>query len=159
MTQMTASPSAGAVLRYGNPVFDCDGAWIRALSRQLATVVTVGGSVGTENIDRVTAFVNRFIPGEKPFVLDLSAVDAMSGQAARLLDAVADACENAGVEWAMVAGEAVVGAVGDAARGIAEVAWPVVASVPDALEHFAEANQRRRSMVLPLLAAKLTRSA
>ena len=30
---------------YGNPTFHCDGADIRAHCRQLATVVTVGGTV------------------------------------------------------------------------------------------------------------------
>ena len=155
MSQMAAALSSGSVLRYGNPVFDCNGAWIRALSRQLATVVTVGGSVSTDNIERVTAFVNRFVPGEKPLVLDLSAVDTVSASVGRLLDAVSDACESAGVEWAMVASDAVTGLLTD----IADAAWPVVTSVPDALEHFAESNMRRRSMVLPLLAAKLTRSA
>lgn len=155
MTQMAAALSSGAVLRYGNPAFDCDGAWVRALSRQLATVVTVGGSVTDDNIERVVAFVNRFIPGEKPFVLDLSAVDAVSASGARLLDAVSETCEDVGVEWAIVTGEAVSGLLG----GIADLAWPVVTSVPDALEHFAEANQRRRSMVLALATSKLTRSA
>ena len=57
---------AGSVLRYGNPVFDCDGAWIRALSRQLANVVTVGGSISSDNLDRVSALVRRFVNDEKP---------------------------------------------------------------------------------------------
>ena len=96
MTPVNASSLSGSVLRYGNPVVDCDGAWMRALSRQLANVVTVGGSVSAENLDKLTAYVKRFIMDEKPFVLDLSAVDSIAAQAAQLLDAVGDACEKAG---------------------------------------------------------------
>ena len=139
------------VLRYGNPVLDCDGAWVRALSRQLATVVTVGGTLSAQNLDRLTAQVRRFVIEEKPFVLDLSAVDSVITPATKLLDAVSDACEKAGVEWAMVAGDAVTALMG-AAR-------PVVPSVPEALEHFADANTRRRAMLVPLMATKLTKSA
>ena len=40
-----------------------------------------------------------------------------------------------------------------------ENAGAVYASVPDALEEFAEANTSRRSMMMPLLGAKLTKSA
>ena len=101
MTPMNASTLAGSVLRYGNPVFDCDGAWIRAASR--------------------------------------------------LLEVVGEACEKAGVEWAMVAGGGLDQLLGNTA--------PVVDSVPEALDQFAEANMRRRSMMMPLLAAKLTKSA
>ena len=39
---------------YGNPPFDCDGAQIRACSRQLATVVTVTGDLDDANLDRVS---------------------------------------------------------------------------------------------------------
>lgn len=139
------------VLSYGNPVLDCDGAWVRALSRQLATVVTVGGTVTAENLDRLTAQVRRFVIDEKPFVLDLSAVDSIAASPTPLLDAVSDACDKAGVEWAVVAGDAV--------TVLIDAAGPVVPSVPDALEHFAEVNMRRRTMLLPLLATKLTKSA
>ena len=161
MTPMNASSLSGSVLRYGNPVVDCDGAWMRALSRQLANVVTVGGSVSAENLDKLTAYVKRFIMDEKPFVLDLSAVDSIAAQADQLLDAVGEACEKAGVEWAMVAGDVVTEVLGGAmpARESADAPLPVVDSVPDALDHFADANLRRRTMLLPLLATKLTRSA
>ena len=114
MTPMNASSLSGSVLRYGNPVVDCDGAWMRALSRQLANVVTVGGSVSAENLDKLTAYVKRFIIDEKPFVLDLSAVDSIAAQADQLLDAVGEACEKAGVEWAMVAGDVVTAVLGGA---------------------------------------------
>ena len=155
MAPMNASTEAlrkaGSVLRYGNPVFDCDGAWIRALSRQLANVVTVGGSLSADNLDRVSALVRRFVNDEKPFVLDLSALDIVTAPAARLLDVVSETCERAGVDWAMVAG-------GGGARDL-DSAGTVFASVPDALEEFAEANTSRRTMMMPLLGAKLTKSA
>ena len=149
MTPMNASTLAGSVLRYGNPVFDCDGAWIRALSRQLANVVTIGGSVSADNLDRVSALVRRFVNDEKPFVLDLTGLDVLTASAARLLDVVSETCEKAGVEWAMVAGGAAAETLGDAGA--------VFPSVPDALEEFAEVNLSRRSMMMPLLGAKLTK--
>lgn len=161
MTALNAAASAsqpGAVLRYGNPAVDCDGAWIRALSRQLATVVTVGGSVSAENCERLTAFVKRFIL-DKPFVLDLSAVDSIGVQAGQLLDAVGDACDDAGVEWAMVGGDAMAKLFGGGRSATQAAVFPIAASVPDALDHFAQANLRRRTMLLPLLATKLTKSA
>ena len=155
MTPINASTDAfrkaGSVLRYGNPVFDCDGAWIRALSRQLANVVTVGGSISSDNLDRVSALVRRFVNDEKPFVIDLSSLDIVTAPAARLLEVVSETCEKAGVDWAMVAG-------GPAGQAL-ENAGAVYASVPDALEEFAEANTSRRSMMMPLLGAKLTKSA
>jgi hypothetical protein len=127
----------------------------------LANVVTVGGSVSPENLDRLTAYVKRFIIDEKPFVLDLSAVDSVAAQAGQLLDAVGEACEKAGVEWAMVAGDVVTALLGGdrSARESEEAELPVVDSVPDALDHFADANLRRRTMLLPLLTTKLIKSA
>ena len=146
---------SGSVLRYGNPVFDCGGAWVRALSRQLATVVSIGGVVSSENLDRLTAYIQRFILDDKPFVLDLSAVEAISTQAGAMLDDVAQACEDAGVQWVMVAGDATP-SVNSAQDGV----FPVVPSVAEALRHFADVNFRRRTMLLPLLAAaKLNKSA
>jgi len=75
----------------------------------------------------------------------------LTAPAARLLDVVSETCEGAGGDWAMVAG-------GVAAQALAD-AGTVFASVPDALEEFAEANLSRRSMMMPLLSAKLTKSA
>jgi len=151
MTPVSASTLPGSVLRYGNPVFDCDGAWIRALSRQLATVVTVGGAISADNIDRLTELVRPFVIDEKPFVLDLSGVTSVAGHAGQLLDAVSDSCEKAGVEWAVVAGDTVC--------RLLSGSRPVVGSVPEALERFAAAIQWRRTMMMPLLGRKLTKSA
>ncbi|MBI3216888.1 MAG: STAS domain-containing protein [Mycobacterium sp.] len=138
----------GPVVTYGNPLFECAGAHIRALSRQVATVVSVSGTIDRANLDRVTAFVRRFVLAEKSFVLDLSDIDAIAAQSASLLGAVAAACERAGVEWALIAG-APVNALLDRAEQVTDM--PVIGSVPEALQYFADSAARRRSMLLPLL--------
>jgi hypothetical protein len=150
---------SGSVLRYGNPVFECEGAWVRALSRQLATVVTVGGVVGTHNLERLTAYVKRFILDDKPFVLDLSAVDSIADEAEALLDAVAWRCEATGVQWAIVAGDGVAMLLGNVKPTQDAGALPVATSVAEALGHFADVNFRRRTLLLPLLTAKLNKTA
>ncbi len=61
---------------YGNPAFDCDGAQIRACSRQLATVVTVTGDLDDANLEKVSQYTKRFVLREKPVVLDLSGVSS-----------------------------------------------------------------------------------
>jgi anti-anti-sigma regulatory factor len=129
---------------YGNPAFDCDGAQIRAHCRQLATVVTVTGEIGT-NIGRVNEHVRRFIIPEKPVILDLSGVNSFSLQSVSLLYTVDEACTAAGDEWALVASQAVMAALRASHDEV-----PTFASVPDALEHFADVLGERRRL-LPLL--------
>jgi anti-anti-sigma regulatory factor len=145
---MGAVTASGAVVGYGNPIFECAGAHIRALARQLANVVTVTGTIDVANLDRVVALVRRFVLTEKSFVLDLSGIESIPAQATSLLNTLADACERAGVEWAVIAGgvarEFLFGA------GLDDEVL-VVDSVPDALQHFADASTRRRTMLLPLL--------
>ena len=46
---------------YGNPAFDCSGAQVHAVCRQLATVVTVDGVLDDTNIERVAALALRFV--------------------------------------------------------------------------------------------------
>ncbi len=138
--------------RYGNPTIDCDGAQIRAQSRQLANVVTVSGAISVANLERVTAFVRRFILAEKSFVLDFSGITAITAQATSLLAAVASDCDRAGADWALIDSDAVAGFLACTPQSV-EV--PVADSVPDALQYFADGTARRRSMLLPLL----TRSA
>jgi len=131
---------------YGNPAFDCDGAQIRARCRQLATVITITGDIGT-NIDRVSQYARRFIIPEKPVILDLSGVNSFSSQSVSLLYMIDDACAAAGVEWELIVSPAVsrvLSACGD------DDVFPTVSSVPDALEHYAEVLGERRRL-LPLL--------
>ena len=70
---------------YGNPALDCSGAQMRALCRQLATVVTVSGEVNESNLDVITAYARRFVLTEKPFVLDLTGVSSFSPECISLL--------------------------------------------------------------------------
>ncbi len=130
---------------YGNPTFDCDGADIRAHCRQLAIVVTISGALHQGNVERATRYTERFILAEKPFVLDLSRVTSLTREAVSLLFDVDDHCAAAGVEWSLIAGRAV-------EQTLREVGVEFVGagSVPEALNHFADAMVARRQL-LPLL--------
>lgn len=130
---------------YGNPTFHCDGAGIRAHCRQLATVVTIAGHLDGANVERASEYTDRFILAEKPFVLDLSGVDSFTREAVSLLFAVDDVCTAAGVEWSMIASRAVEQTLRDAG-----IEFPAAGSVPEALNHFADAMVARRQL-LPLL--------
>jgi anti-anti-sigma regulatory factor len=133
---------------YGNPAFDCTGAQLHAVCRQLATVVTVDGVIDDTNVERVTALALRFVIAEKPFVLDLSGVTSFSAHGVSLLSAVDEACFNNGVEWSLTAGEPVLQTV--RASG---ATFPVTETVPDALHHFADSIDERRRL-LPILTKK-----
>ncbi|HEX2213543.1 MAG TPA: STAS domain-containing protein [Mycobacterium sp.] len=133
---------------YGNPTFDCAGAQIHAVCRQLATVVTVEGIVDATNIERVTALARRFVLAEKPYVLDLSGVTSPSSQCVSLLYDIDESCYHADVAWSVVASEPVLRVL--RASG---VSFPVTESVPDALHHFADSIDQRRRL-LPLLTKK-----
>lgn len=131
---------------YGNPTFDCGGAQLHAVCRQLATVVTIDGTIDDTNIERVTAFTRRFVLAEKPFVLDLTGVSSCTGQVVSLLYDVDECCFHADVEWSVVASDAV-------QHVLHGVRFPVAESVPDALHYFAESIDQRRRL-LPLLTKK-----
>jgi len=130
---------------YGNPTFNCGGAEIRAHCRQLATVVTITGALSDADVTRATEYTRRFVLTEKPFVLDLSAVTSFDAEALSLLFAVDDACSAAGVEWSLVASRPVEQTL--RAHGID---FDAAGSVPEALNHFADAMVARRQL-LPLL--------
>ncbi|WP_395308679.1 STAS domain-containing protein [Mycobacterium sp. AMU20-3851] len=131
--------------RYGNPAVQCDGAELRAQCRHLAMVVTVSGVIDDDNFDRLTQKVRRLVLAEKPFALDLSDVTSLSARGVSLLYALDDECDLAGVEWALVASPAVL-----AVLRLLDDAFPITASVPEALHHFAEGTLARRRL-LPLL--------
>jgi anti-anti-sigma factor len=134
---------------YGNPTFDCAGAQIRGRCRQLATVVTIDGDIDGVNVERVTEYTRRFILTEKPFVLDLSGISSFSAQCVSLLYTLDEDCFNAGVEWLLITSQPVV----DALRAGDRATFPMTASVPDALHHFADRIDERRRL-LPLLTKK-----
>ena len=132
---------------YGNQPVDCHGAQMRAVCRQLATVVTVTGDINEANVDHIIANAKRFILTEKPFVLDLSGVNSFSTDCISLLYAVDENCDRAGVEWLVIASQPVHRTL----RLFGErETFPTVASVAEALHHFADSIGERRRL-LPLL--------
>ncbi|MBU9762633.1 STAS domain-containing protein [Mycobacterium sp. TNTM28] len=145
MTFTNNTPASNRHFRYGNPAVVCDGASMRAHCRQLATVVTVKGDVGTDNIEQIASYVNRFILPEKPLALDLSGVNSFAAQAISLFYDIDDRCGALGVDWTVIASASVAGEIRHQ-----EVAVPQSASVPEALHHFDEGNTARRRL-LPLL--------
>jgi anti-anti-sigma regulatory factor len=132
---------------YGNPAYECDGAQVRACSRQLATVVTVTGDLDDANLDKVSQYTKRFVLREKPVVLDLSAVSSATPHIISLLSDIDDACVAAGVEWSLIASQPVNRAVHTFDD---RIELPTMASVADALHHFADVTLERRRL-LPLL--------
>lgn len=130
---------------YGNPTFSCGGADIRAHCRQLATVVTISGALDDLNVERASRYTQRFILAEKPFVLDVSGVTSFTPEAISLLFTVDDACTAAGVDWSLVASRSVEQALRDCG-----IEFTAAGSVPEALNHFADAMVARRQL-LPLL--------
>jgi anti-anti-sigma regulatory factor len=132
---------------YGNPAFECNGAEVRACSRQLATVVTVTGDLDDVNLDKVSQYTKRYVLREKPIVLDLSGVSSATPHIFSLLCDVDDACSAAGVEWSLIASQPVNHAVHTFDE---RVELPTVESVADALHNFADAMLARRRL-LPLL--------
>ncbi|MCV7229240.1 STAS domain-containing protein [Mycolicibacterium komossense] len=144
MSVIATTSASGAKFRYGNPVFDCNGAQLRAQCRQLATVVTLTGRVDSANIDAVSQQARRFILAEKPFVLDMSGVNSCGALAIPFLRTVDEQCRVAGVEWALIPSAALT-------RRLRDDEFVTTPSVPDAMEHFADELHTRRRL-LPLLA-------
>lgn len=132
---------------YGNQAVDCNGAQMRALCRQLATVVTVTGEIDESNLDRIGAYARRFVLTEKPFVLDLTGVSSFSPDGISLLHTIDENCDLAGVEWAVVASQPVIRTLRLFGEG---ETFPTVGSVAEALHEFATSMSERRRL-LPLL--------
>jgi anti-anti-sigma regulatory factor len=120
---------------------------MRACARQLATVVTVDGDIDASNVQEVTQYATRYVLAEKPFVLDLSAVNTISPHGISLIFALDDKCDAAGLEWELVANPAILDAIG---HDVDHTTLPVSGSVARALAHFADVTRRRRRL-LPAL--------
>jgi anti-anti-sigma factor len=120
---------------------------MRACARQLATVVTVDGDIDASNVQQVTQYATRYVLAEKPFVLDLSAVNSISPQGISLIFALDDKCDAAGLEWELVANPAILDSIG---HDVDLMTLPVSGSVARALAHFADVTRRRRRL-LPAL--------
>ena len=133
--------------RYGNPTVDYKGAHVRAHSRHMATVVAVSGRIDSANIDHVADYAKKLVLTDKPFVLDLSGVSTFTPPSIRLLCDIDDICSSAGVEWAVVASEA----VNRRLRRDSAVVFPVVSSVAEAEHEFDDEILNRRRFLLPLL--------
>jgi anti-anti-sigma factor len=120
---------------------------MRACARQLATVVTVDGDIDATNVQQVTQYATRYVLAEKPFVLDLSAVNSISPQGISLIFALDDKCDAAGLEWELVANPTILDTIG---HDVDPATLPVSGSVARALAHFADVTRRRRRL-LPAL--------
>lgn len=134
--------------RHAHLPFDCSGAAVRAQCRHLATVVTVSGAIDTDNVDQVSEHAKRFMLADKPFVLDLSGVDTFAPHAVRLLYSMDAACNAAGLEWAVVASQAVSLTLLVTHE---DATFPTAESMHEALNFFADATMARRRLLLPLL--------
>ena len=135
---------SGFTSRYGNPADDYRGAHIWARCRHNATVVAIGGRIDARNVDHVIERSVRVVRTDAPFVLDLTGTTSFSSAAIALLSAVDDHCTALGVQWALVAGDAV-------GRRIEHMDFPMLNTVAEAEHAFDDALLRRRRMLLPLL--------
>lgn len=132
--------------RYGNPAVDHKGVHLWAYCRHGATVVAVRGRVDAGNVALVTDYAERFAAADTRLVLDLSGVTAFTPRAMALLDTVDARCAAAGVDWALVPGDAVARRLRTRAEDL-----PILESVAAAEHQFDEAVLKRRSFLLPLL--------
>lgn len=134
--------------RYGDPVRDRSGAHLWAHARHGCTVIAVRGVIDGANVEDVIAYALHHISSAPSIVLDLSAVSAATPNCIRLLRAVDHDCNDRGISWALVAGDAVrqrlTGRDG-------QLVVPMTDSVAHAEHAFDEETTARRRAVLPLL--------
>jgi anti-anti-sigma regulatory factor len=149
LMSVTASTSASNLTsRYGSHTVDYDGAEIRAHCRHLAIVVTIHGRIDAGNVHRVTEHVRRFVLAHDSVVLDLSGVTSFAPTSLSLLDVLDEECLAAGVDWTLVAGDAVAGLFG---HDDDETVVPIARSVREALHNYADVIATRRRLMLPLI--------
>lgn len=134
--------------RQGNSTFAYGGARLRAQCRHLATVVTIRGEVDASNAEQIGDHLRRFVLGENPVVLDMSAVHRFGAPGARLLRTLDEQCRAAGLEWVLVAGPVVTGVLGDDGS---RTRFPAADSVRRALRDLAEGIASRRRLMLELV--------
>jgi anti-anti-sigma regulatory factor len=126
---------------YGDPACDCGGAQVSAHCRHVATVVTVHGHVDAKNVERVSEYARRFILGDNPIILDLSDAEPISDATLKFLNAVAEDCRAAGVEWTLVA----------SADALRKSGLPGANTVCEALKDYDDEITLRRQLMLPLI--------
>ncbi|MGH3563575.1 MAG: STAS domain-containing protein [Mycobacterium sp.] len=145
---VTSTGDSTRTSRYENPTVDCGGAQVRAHYRHLATVVAIRGRIDATNVDRVSDHARRFILAKEPLVLDLSGVNSFAAAGIWLLCVLDGDCRAAGVEWTLVESPA----VNELLRDFDEEAkFPTSPSVHQALHTLADAIDRRRQLLLPLI--------
>lgn len=144
-TASTAIPARGVAATRAT---DCGGAWVRAHYRHLATVVAVRGRIDAANVDEISEHARRFILAKEPLVLDLSGVSSFSAPGIWLLCVLDGDCRAAGIEWTLVESPAVHELLRDFDE---EAKFPTSRSVDQALHTLAEALDRRRQLLLPLI--------
>ena len=118
---------------------DYVGVHVRVRHQPQATIVTVIGDIDAYNEYRVSAYVADVMCGSGPFVLDLSGVDFVGVAAFQSLLSVGERCTQAGLEWALVSGDAVnplLCVTRDADR------LPIEASCDSALQRLTRAHRR-----------------
>jgi anti-anti-sigma factor len=111
-------------------------------------VVTVSGAIDAMNVDQVSDHCKRFILPDKSLILDLSGVECLAAQGIRFLDRIDNDCRAAGLEWALIASQAVIRVLRITDE---QASFPVAGSVHEALHYFADATSARRRLLLPLL--------
>jgi anti-anti-sigma factor len=124
---------------------DRDRVHMQAHLRHLATILTIRGDIDASNTDRVSAYAARLVPVGNALLLDLSGVDFLAAQSISVLAAVGDACDHAGLPWALIASHAV-----DRVLRISEHddILPVADSVPDGMQYFADLAGVRQQVSL-----------
>jgi anti-anti-sigma factor len=129
---------------------DSDSVHMRAHLRHLATVLTISGDIDARNTDRVNAYAARLVPVGNAFLLDLSGVGFLAAQSISVLVTVGDACDDAGLPWALVTSHAV-----DRVLRISEHddILPVASSVADGMQYFADLARVRQEVPLSRLAS------
>lgn len=148
----TSKSACSVTTRPGNAAVDYGGAQIRAYLHHLATVVTIRGEIDAANVEQISEHVRRFSLGTNPMVLDLSELSHFSGAGISLLCILDEDCRATGVQWALVASPAVVEQLGGRCdQGEHESMFPMARSVHKALHDLADAIDRRRQLVLPLI--------
>jgi anti-anti-sigma factor len=70
-----------------------------------ARVVEVGGEVDATNSDAFGEYLRSCVCGERPLVVDMTAVEFFGVQGIVKLFEIDDQCRRAGVDWELVAGD------------------------------------------------------
>ncbi len=139
--------TASSGFRYGNPAIDCSGAQLRRQFKQLATLLTVTGTIDETNVEDVMRHAKGCAIPEKPVIVDLSGITSFAAPGIALLDAIDEACAATGEEWSLIASPQVIRTL--RLCGV-ESSFAVAPSVPEALHHFSDVVDERRRL-LPIL--------